>query len=88
MLVLRCLIIGLLVLLVRYGWSSAIGMDITRAPGLGVSMTWPYLAIPVGAAIMLLFSLLSLVDDLRRLAGLAPLQPDAPEYRTDDGEVA
>jgi hypothetical protein len=37
---------------------------------------------------MLLFSLLSLVDDVRRLMGLAPLRPDAPEnLPPDDDEV-
>jgi TRAP-type C4-dicarboxylate transport system permease small subunit len=40
-LVLRLLIIDLLLLLIRYGWTSALGMYITRAPALGVSMTWP-----------------------------------------------
>lgn len=73
---LRCLIIGFTILLLRYGWTAAMGMNITTTPSLGISMTIPYLAIPICGGLMLAFSLLSLIDDLRELAGRGRLQPD------------
>ena len=82
--VLRLLVLGLLILLVRYGVRAALGMEMTRAPGLGIPMTWPYLSIPVAAALMVGFTLLSLVDDVRLLIGLEPLRPDAKDDRLDD----
>jgi TRAP-type transport system small permease protein len=85
MVVLRLLMIGVLVLLVRYGWRTAIGMQVTGAPALRVSMMWPYLAIPVGAALMLVFSLLSLVDDVRRVLGFPPLDPDRATREAERG---
>ncbi|HET6468168.1 MAG TPA: TRAP transporter small permease [Geminicoccaceae bacterium] len=67
--VLRLLVLAFLVILVHQSWLAALARQVTRAPALGVSMFWPYLAIPVAAGLMILVTLLNLWADVRRLRG-------------------
>lgn len=68
-LLLRLLVLAFLVVLVQQSWAAALARGATRAPALGLSMTWPYLAIPVAAVLMVLVTVVSLWGDLRRLLG-------------------
>lgn len=70
-LLLRLLVLAFLVVLLQQSWLAALARGATRAPALGITLTWPYLAIPVAAALMILVSLVNLWGDLRRLAGRA-----------------
>ena len=76
----RVLIIGFSAILAYYGWIQALNMDITKSPTLGISMTIPFLTVPVGGVLLVLFSLLNLYDDLREIAGKPRLQTDRVEY--------
>ena len=40
--------------LLYFGWNHALHVFPQRSPTLRISMTWPFLALPVGAAIMLI----------------------------------
>lgn len=68
-LLLRVLVLGFLVVLLQQSWIAALARGATRAPALGITLTWPYLAIPVAAALMILVNLVNLWGDLRRLTG-------------------
>jgi TRAP-type transport system small permease protein len=70
-LLLRLLVLGFLVILVQQSWAAALARGATRAPALGLSMTWPYLAIPAAAVMMVLVTLVNLWGDARRLLGRA-----------------
>lgn len=88
----RLLIIFFLAIVVRYGVSAAIGMQITTAPATGVPMTIPYAAIPLSGALMLFYSLLLLIDDVRLLFGYrepigAPSPSMRPPFSSPDGET-
>lgn len=54
--VVHLLIIGFLVLLLHQSVLTMQNIAITRSPALGVSMAWPYLALPVAAVLMILFA--------------------------------
>lgn len=60
----RLLIIVYFVVLCKQGFTTAISMWIIKSPGLGVSMFWPYSAIYVTAALMIIFAVNNLFDDL------------------------
>lgn len=70
----RLLIIWFSFILIYYGWTMAQNMTITHSAALGLSMRIPYLAIPVGAVLLALFSLANLIDDIREMRGKQPLQ--------------
>lgn len=49
------------VLLVIYGWPAAMANIRQHAAASGISMMWPYVGIPVGAAIMIIQTLLCIL---------------------------
>ena len=59
-----------LLALVRYGWTAAMSMWMVQAPALRIPMAVPYLAIPAGALLMLVYTSLNLVSDALRLLGI------------------
>jgi TRAP-type C4-dicarboxylate transport system permease small subunit len=69
-LALRLPVLAFLALLLQQSWLTAIARATTRAPALGVSISWAYAAIPVMALLMLVFGLFNVWADLRRLRGL------------------
>lgn len=71
-LVLRLLVLGFLFILVQQAWMAALARQVTHAPALGISLFWPYLAIPFAAAIMIFVTLVNLWGDYLRLAGRLP----------------
>jgi TRAP-type transport system small permease protein len=68
-LVLRLLILAFLVILVQQSWLAALARGATRAPALGISLTYAYMAIPVAAVLMIFVTLVGLWGDTRRLLG-------------------
>lgn len=68
-LLLRLLVLSFLAVLLQQSWLAALARGATRAPALGIPLTWPYLAIPVAAALMILVGIVNLWRDLRRLLG-------------------
>ncbi|WP_027134459.1 TRAP transporter small permease [Geminicoccus roseus] len=74
--VLRVLVLGFLVILVQQSWTASLARQVTHAPALGISLFWPYLAIPVAAAIMVFVTLVNLWGDLLALSGRRPLPAD------------
>ena len=51
-LALRLVTLTFLVFLAYQGWLTALARGINRSPALGISLTWPYMAIAVSAALM------------------------------------
>lgn len=74
-LLLRLLVLLFLLILAQQSWTAALARQVTHAPALGVSLFWPYLAIPVAAVLMILATLVNLWGDVLRLAGRLPM-PD------------
>jgi TRAP-type C4-dicarboxylate transport system permease small subunit len=74
-LALRLLVLAFLLILVQQSWTAALARQVTHAPALGISLFWPYLAIPVAALLMILATLVNLWADLLRLTGRLPM-PD------------
>jgi TRAP-type C4-dicarboxylate transport system permease small subunit len=72
---LRLLVLVFLVILAQQSWTAAVARQVTHAPALGVSLFWPYLAIPVAAALMIFVTLVSLWGEALRLLGRRPLRP-------------
>ena len=69
LLLLRLPIAAGLVILLQQSWAIAIARGGTRADALGISLTWAYAAIPVAAALMLLFTAFGIWRDGRRVLG-------------------
>jgi C4-dicarboxylate transporter DctM subunit len=63
----RLLVIIYLIVLCKEGVTTAISMQITKSPSLGISMFLPYLAIPVTSVLMLFFAVNNLLDDISRI---------------------
>jgi TRAP-type C4-dicarboxylate transport system permease small subunit len=75
--VLRLLILGFLVILVQQGWLAALARSATRAPASNLNLFWPYLALPVGGAIMAFVTIVGLWRDVLVLIGRQPAaEPD------------
>lgn len=69
-LLMRLPIAWLLYVLLQQSWAIAIARGGTRAAALGISLTYAYAAIPVAAALMIVFLVFGAWRDLRRLRGL------------------
>lgn len=70
MLLLRLPIAGFLVILLQQSFAIAIARGGTRAAALGISLSYAYAAIPVAAALMIVFMAFGCWRDLRRVLGL------------------
>ncbi|HEX2527822.1 MAG TPA: TRAP transporter small permease [Geminicoccus sp.] len=70
---LRLLVLAFLVILAQQSWTAALARQVTHAPALGISLFWPYLAIPVAAVLMILVTLVSLWGETLQLLGRRPL---------------
>jgi C4-dicarboxylate transporter DctQ subunit len=64
--------VGFLLLLLFFGWKFAMRGAIQRAPVTSVSMAYVYSAIGVGAALMLFFTVVTIVRRLRGLGSDGP----------------
>jgi TRAP-type C4-dicarboxylate transport system permease small subunit len=71
--VLRLLVLGFLVILAEQSWTAALARQVTHAPALGISLFWPYLAIPVAALVMIFVTLVNLWGEALQLLGRRPL---------------
>lgn len=58
---------GFCVLLVLYGWPAAMANIRQHAAASGISMMWPYLGIPVGAAIMIVQIVLCILSGFNEI---------------------
>jgi TRAP-type C4-dicarboxylate transport system permease small subunit len=67
--VLRLLVLAFLVVLLQQSWLASNARAMSHSPALGISMRLPYLALPVGAALMIVVTLVNLWGELRSLAG-------------------
>ena len=72
---LRLLVLAFLLILLQQSWTAALARQVTHAPALGISLFWPYLAIPVAAFLMVLATLVNLWGDVLRLTGRRPRAP-------------
>lgn len=72
-LLLRLLVLGFLCILLYESWLVANARAVTHAPALGLSMRIPYLALPAGAALMVLFTLVNIWRDALQLGGRLPI---------------
>lgn len=72
-LALRLLVLAFLVILLHQSWLTAGARAVTHAPASGISMRIPYLALPVGAALMIFVTLVNIWGDALRLLGRRPL---------------
>lgn len=72
-LLLRLLVLGFLVILLYESWLVANARAVTHAPALGLSMRIPYLALPVGAALMILATVVNIWRDILQLTGRLPI---------------
>lgn len=70
-LVFRLPILAFLLLLLQQSWLVVLARSGTKAPALGISLSYAYAAIPAMALLMILFLLFGIWSDLRRLRGLA-----------------
>lgn len=61
----RAAIIGYLGVLIYEGVMTAFFMATTRFASIDVSMFWPYLALPIGGCLMLVFEFVNLIGDCR-----------------------
>lgn len=66
-LVVQVFISAFLWVVIVYGFIYAANVSNQTAPGVGVSMFWPYLFIPVGAMMMFVHSFFFLLESLRVL---------------------
>lgn len=72
-LLLRLLVLGFLCILLYESWLVANARAVTHAPALGISMRIPYLALPAGATLMVLFTLVNIWRDALQLGGRLPV---------------
>lgn len=72
-LLLRLLVLGFLAILLYESWLVANARAVTHAPALGLSMRIPYLALPAGAVLMILFTLVNIWRDALQLGGRLPI---------------
>lgn len=72
-LALRLLVLGFLCILLYESWLVANARAVTHAPALGLSMRIPYLALPVGAALMILASVVNMWREVLQLIGRLPI---------------
>lgn len=72
-LVLRLLVLGFLVILLYESWQVANARAVTHAPALGLSMRIPYLALPAGALLMILATLVNIWREVLQLMGRLPV---------------
>jgi TRAP-type C4-dicarboxylate transport system permease small subunit len=70
---LRLLVLAFLVILVRQSWTAALARQVTHAPALGISLFWPYLALPVAGILMFFVTLVNLWGEALQLLGRRPL---------------
>jgi TRAP-type C4-dicarboxylate transport system permease small subunit len=68
----RLLIAAISALVAWTGYKFAFSMSNILAPGSQMSMTVPTIAVPIGATMICVFSLLLIWNDLRRAFGAAP----------------
>ncbi|MDT8861008.1 TRAP transporter small permease [Alkalihalobacillus sp. MEB130] len=59
--VVHCISILFFSILVFYGWELAKGVAIQTAPGIGISMFWAYVSVPVGAIFVILNTINSII---------------------------
>lgn len=71
--VLRLLVLAFLVILLHQSWITAEARAVVRAPALGISMRIPYLALPVGALLMIFVTLVGLWGEFLQLVGRRPV---------------
>ena len=62
-------VIGFAAVLVQQGWAFAEFGRLQQTPVMGLSKSWVYLAIPLGGALMILYSVAPLWRTLREPAG-------------------
>ncbi|WGF87810.1 TRAP transporter small permease [Marinivivus vitaminiproducens] len=79
--VLRVLVLGFLVILTQQGWLAALARSATRAPASNLNLFWPYLALPVGGAIMAFVTVVGLWRDLLVVSGRRPADPPSGTER-------
>lgn len=72
------------VLIAVYGYGFMNRMSDSMSMGLGISMRWSTMALPVGGALMTVAALLRVVDSFLRLAGRPPLIDDRLQDRVTD----
>jgi TRAP-type C4-dicarboxylate transport system permease small subunit len=75
----RVLVAAISAIVAWTGFKFAFSMTNILAPGSQMSMTVPTIAIPIGATLVSLFSLLLILNDLRRVGGAAPFH--VPEQK-------
>lgn len=71
-------ILFFLSILAWYGWEMTGRVASQTSAALRISMSWPYLALPVGAALMIYHVLVLLVASLRQSGRAADPAADAP----------
>jgi len=59
------LILIILAVILREGWYQAISGLKTRTTSLEIKWFWPYLSIPVGAILMIFYSIVSIINKIR-----------------------
>ena len=72
MILIRLVIASVCAVTAWKGYGFAVSMWTVFAPGLGIPMFWPTVAIPVSMTLALVFSLLLILRDARILPGGAP----------------
>ena len=77
----RCVIVAVAVLTAWTGYGYTVSMLTVEAPGIGISLFWPTLAIPFSMTLIAIFALLLLWRDVAtlfgvRLSGELPQQSD------------
>jgi TRAP-type transport system small permease protein len=70
LLAMRMPIGAFLVILLQQSWAITISRGGTTAAALGISLSYAYAAIPVAAALMIVFTTFGIWRDLRRVRGL------------------
>ncbi|MEW6263253.1 MAG: TRAP transporter small permease [Thermodesulfobacteriota bacterium] len=59
-------VIGLMALIVYHGFRFSLMLGDQESPAMGLPMTWPYLAVPVGAGLIFLQALALFIQELGR----------------------
>ncbi|MEZ5846788.1 MAG: TRAP transporter small permease [Geminicoccaceae bacterium] len=75
--VVRAIVLAVAALTAWTGYVFAFSMWNILAPGSGLSMTVPTLAVPVSMTLIAIFAIIRILGDLRELAGGGP--PELPE---------